>query len=71
MTKHLTPAVRIQKARTALLLDPSFLRFAAVPFGWAAHGFDSDHGHGWRFAVLQSRICPDAQRGRTCRRSGA
>jgi hypothetical protein len=57
MTKYLTPAVRIQKARTALLLDHPFFWFATLPSGWAGLGFDSDHGHGWHFLVLQSGFC--------------
>jgi hypothetical protein len=52
MTKHLNHALRIQKARTALLLDHPFLRFITLPLEWTAHGLDSDHGHGWRFLVL-------------------
>jgi hypothetical protein len=34
MTKHLNHALRIQKGRTALLLDHPFLRLITLPLGW-------------------------------------
>ena len=49
----------------------SFLWFTALPPGWTGLKLDSDHGHGWRLPVLQSGICRDAERGRTCRRPGS
>ena len=48
----------------------SFLRFTTLSPGRTGLKLDSDHGHGWRLLVLQSGICRDAERGRTCRRSG-
>ena len=48
----------------------SFLRFTPLSLGRTRLELDSDHGHGWRLPVLQSGICRDAERGRTCRRPG-
>ena len=64
------PAVRIQKSRTALLLDHPFFGSLLFRLGDDPSTSVRNHGHGWRVSFLQPELCRDAKRCGTCRGSG-
>jgi hypothetical protein len=70
MTNHLTPAVRIQKARTALLLDHPFFGSLLFRLGGRASGSIQTMATDGVSLFYNPEFCRDAEHGRTCRRSG-